>query len=767
MKAKNTLIRLTTVLIFLIIIVPLLNISAQTKRAVIIGIDQYEHTGKITSGSLRGSWGNLDGAVNDALAVKEMLIAKFGFKQENITLLLDSLGTKDLAATRENIISIIRNKLIEPSEKGDVVFFYYAGHGSQITNSKSPEKDKKDETIVPSDSYLGTKDDLRDIRDKELALLFNELVDKGVILTLIFDSCHSGSVARGKDDDYKVRKLEPIEIDVADPVEYPRPEDRENGALVISAAQDYQTAKETKDEHGNPHGAFTYALIKALRTSSVNESASSVFSRIKAIVESTGRDQHPVLAGPETRKKQNLLGIDTDKLENKTVVAVLKKNAGEIIMQGGIAVGLRKGTELRKIPNSPDEREILVKVSEEQGLNRCAVTIIKGDESDIKPGDLFEVTRWVIPNDIALNIYVPETDYEFEELYYLAKDFANLEFEKNISVSNEPVNEKNDYELYYMNYGWKLKNLSDGKVEDLGKKPNVDEIKKSLERNDITLFVNLPPSIEMAKELKSKLDIPNGAIKVTGQKEAKYFLSGRIVNDKLSYAFYLPEKVSSENSFSLLPLISDWIEIPEVETLKDSINKINEIAFQLAKLNAWLTMEVPEDEGSFPYRLALKNSSTGELVKEGKVVEGEIYGLALVLDSLLLQDWNKSKRWIYVLGIDSYGKISLFYPNTGNVENREPETKDPLPAEIQLGNKKLFKISEPFGSDTYMLLTSNDQIPNPEMIESKGVKTRSATRGNPLLDLFTNIGATTRGINPIMTVDWSLSRLTTQSIGRK
>ncbi len=764
MKIKYSLFRNILTLTLLTIFFSSGNISAQTRRALIIGIDQYKPIDEIPSQSIRSFWSNLDGAANDALSIKELLISRFGFRTENITMFLDSLGTTDLSATKENIISTIRKKLIEPSQKDDIVFFYFAGHGSQQLNSKSPEKDKKDETIVPSDSYLSTESDIRDIRDKELAILFNELVDKGIILTLIFDSCHSGSIARGKDDDYKVRKLEPIEIDIADPEVYPRPEDREGGALVISAAQDYQTAKETIDENGHPHGAFTSAFLKAIRTSSVNESAQSIYARIKAIVQSTGRDQHPVLAGPDDRKRQTLFGIDTDKLENKTVVAVLKKSDDEIILQGGVAVGLREGTELEKIRTSQEDPEIRVKVTEEQGLNKCVVTIVKGNESEINPGDLFEVTKWVIPDDMTLNIYIPETDYSFDELKDIAIELSQLNLEDNIIISDEPADKNINYEIYYLNLEWKLKNLIDGKVEDLRKHPNVEKIKELLKGNDVTLFINLPPSIEMVEEIKTKLGIPKGAIQFTGQKEAKYFLSGRIMNDKLEYAFHLPEMVNGENTFSSLPIISDWVEMSGNENINNTTNKINDIAFQLAKLNAWLTLEVPEDEGSFPYRLALKNLNTGKLVIEGKVFEGEIYGLSLVLDSLLLKDWDKSKRWIYVLGIDSYGEISLFYPNSGNVENREPESKDPLPAEILLGNKKLFKISKPFGPDTYILLTSYDQIPNPEIMESKGVKTRSATRGNPLIDLFTNIGTTTRGGKPIMPVDWSLNRITTISV---
>lgn len=750
----------------IIVFIASFEVFTQTKRALIVGIDKYEPRETSNQKSLRRKWSNLDGAVNDALAVKEVLIAQFGFSEDNIYLLLDSLNSSGFQASRENIISSIEEKLINQSKKGDIIFFYYAGHGSQIKNSKSPEEDKMDETIVPSDSYLSQENDIRDIRDKELALLFNQLVDKGVILTLVFDSCHSGSIARGREDDYIVRKLEPIEIDVADSEVYPKPEDRERGALVISAAQDYQTAKETKDDYGQPHGAFTSAFLKTLRSYSTSESVISLYSSIKAIVESTGRDQFPVLAGPEKRKKQNLFGIDSDQLENKTVVAVLNISDEEIILQGGIAVGLREGTELKKINGSENELEIQVKVIGERGLNKSVIEIIKGKRDEINPGDLFEVTKWAVPDNVTLNLYLPETNLTFNELINFVEKIYQVSIENGISLSDEPNNSNTNYELFYSDLKWKLKNLVNGKIEDVGENVDFSTFKNLFSQDKPVLFVNLPPSIEMSEEVKSKFTSVNGIIKLTGQKEAKYFLSGRYKNDKLEYAFYLPEITSDQKEVSSLPVVSDWDEISSAN-LKNDLNKIFETSFKLAKINAWLTLEVPEDGGSFPYRLALRNSMNGKLITEGNVIDGEIYGFALVLDSLLLKNWDKTKRWIYVLGIDSYGEVSLFYPTNGNVENREPEVINPLPTEIILGNKKLFKIGKPFGTDTYILLTSPDQIPNPELMESKGVKTRSATQGNPLVDLFSNIGSTTRAGNKIMPTEWSLNRITTISIERK
>ncbi|MBK8141780.1 MAG: hypothetical protein IPK57_12810 [Chitinophagaceae bacterium] len=48
--------------------------------------------------------------------------------------------------------------------------------------------------MVPSDTW---KPGVQDIRDKELAKVYNAFLDKGVKLTVIMDCCHSGSLSRG------------------------------------------------------------------------------------------------------------------------------------------------------------------------------------------------------------------------------------------------------------------------------------------------------------------------------------------------------------------------------------------------------------------------------------------------------------------------------------------------------------------------------------------------------------------------------------------
>ena len=82
--------------------------------AVIIGINDYKHMP------------NLNYAVNDAVAIKEMLMSKYNFKEDHIKLILNEEATKD------NITQGFHQLLQKAKEKDRVVVFY-AGHGETYT----------------------------------------------------------------------------------------------------------------------------------------------------------------------------------------------------------------------------------------------------------------------------------------------------------------------------------------------------------------------------------------------------------------------------------------------------------------------------------------------------------------------------------------------------------------------------------------------------------------------------------------------------------
>ncbi len=738
---------------------------AQTKRALIIGIDRYKPLDPKAK-TLRTVWFDLEGCVNDAISMKDIIKSRFGFKDENITTLLDSTGT---VATKANILAAVK-KLTDETKPGDVVFFYYAGHGSRVKNSLSPEMDKRDETIVPSDAWKTTETDLREIRDKEIARMLQKLADKKAIQTWIFDSCHSGSIARGIDQPqtYRSRYLQPLDmIDVADPNPAPIPETDPN-VLVLSAAQDFQSAKEYRDENGTPHGAFTAAILKVLRSSPVNASAETIFKRVKAIMQSNGSSQEPVIAGTDARRKENLLGINTDEIPGKTVISILKNSSGEITLQGGYALGVAAGCELEKVKTSKDTTTVRIKVTSVEGLNKSSVEVIQGSISNIEAGDLFVIDKWTTSGSANLYLWMPESGISTNDLLSTAAELLKLKSEKNITWIDDPTVTDPDYEIYYENNIWHLKNLSTKKSEMLGSKPTAASVEKLI-KGKAKLFVNLPPSKELYNDIKQKLGDPASTVVLSDPQSANYILAGRISSGKTEYAYVIPGISTSDTAYkSSLPIRTDWIEYPP-QTANGYPQKLIDFAYKLGQIRAWLTLDAPPDDGSFPYKLVVKNSRTGEISRDGKLYQNEIYGFALELDSLLLKSWDRESRWIYVFGIDKDGNSTLLFPQTASsVENKMPPNEYPFPTQIQLGPKSLFRVVPPFGYDTYIMLTSADAIPDPTVFNSKGVRSREATRGgNPLSSLLRNVGAATRGPSPIVPTTWSIERSIIQSVPKK
>ena len=338
------------------------DVHAQTRRALLIGINTYAPPDGASS-TVSRKWKDLEGAANDVEAFRAILADRFSF--EDIRLL------QNRDATRDAILGGIAG-LVESSQPGDIVVFFYAGHGSQVRNTGSREQDKLDETIVPADSWAGAQD----IRDKELRDAFNALIARGVHVTLIFDSCHSGSITRGLPSG-RTRYIEPSPLTVNDPSDPPKPVDQ--GALIISASQDEEVARELVDEYGNPRGAFSWALAKALESYDVSQSSEQLFQRARAILRSSGATQEPVIAGKRERQRQAFLSLE-DAATPGVVVPVLEvESDGTVILQGGIATGLRPGARL--VRYAADSVVVArLEIVEAAGMSRSVANMLEGDD---------------------------------------------------------------------------------------------------------------------------------------------------------------------------------------------------------------------------------------------------------------------------------------------------------------------------------------------------------------------------------------------------
>jgi len=254
--------------------------------------------------------------------------------------------------------------------------------------------------------------------------------------------------------------------------------------------------------------------------------------------------------------------------------------------------------------------------------------------------------------------------------------------------------------------------------------------------------------------------------------DALYIAAGVQNADGLSYAWFERGDYEADvqtppgygrgcSPNSPYPLRTDWVPLDgNTAQYKDPAQSLTETALELAKLNGWLNLQSSvTGTKSFPYTLGLQRASDSRLAEDGgKTYKGELYTLTLngSIDAVT------APRWVYVLGIDCQGSGELLWPRDGP-GGRFPTDKGRL-ASIPLPGLT-FQITRPFGTDTYMLLTTSTQLPEPDDLNFQGV-VRGGTRGadNPLGDLLRATSGATRGSLGVTPTDWSLSVLQMHSM---
>ncbi len=728
--------RLVIILLFLLVYLPL---HSQTKKALIIGIDMYKPEGIQASNTTRSVWNNLDGCVNDANAMKDLVISRYAFDAGNINFLTNE------QASRENILKSLE-KLVSEAKKGDVIFIYYAGHGSQVYNSLSSEADKRDETMVPADAYKGAAD----IRDKELAVYFNKLLDKGVLLTVIFDSCHSGSVGRGDaflNEPPKVRYIEENKMDVKDPSDPVRPESR--GALMFSAAQDFEFAKEQRDENNIPHGAFTIALLKTLQQLSPDAPVSNIHASVTAIMKYYGKTQEPVLAANEERINGTLFGLEKGAIKNQFTIGVSKKDSKGVELLGGYAFGLSEGVRLASISTN-DTLEVI----EMRGANKSYAKSLNGSSSDIQPGTLFEVISWASAKSPALKIYLPAKGLDDKQLMEEVSAFQALRTSKKTKWIYD-LTKSSPQRIFSLTDGnWIYYESGEKKI--VGKKLNATAVAQIQ-----SAAVNFPPSVSMVNEIKKAFSQYNNISIVSDPSQSQYSLVGTVDDaGNISYAL-VKTHVTVQDTTESFPARTDFVEYKgSLSSATSLAASLSEYAFRIAKIRDWLMLSSPPGGTSkFPFKLSFQYYTSEKELTSDKVNVNDTLSIYFQRDPSM-GSWNRRQRYVYVFSIDSKGFMNLLFPNaeSGNVENRLPYI-NPDKSYEQRSHIADILITPPAGADNYFLLSSEEAIGNLSAFQQEGVITRGPVgpASKPLEGLlFTGTKTRNKVITP---VTWSIQKI--------
>lgn len=730
--------------------------DALRRRALLVGIDDYSDSGRAPG--VAGRWRNLEGAVNDVRDLREMLMV-YGFAPRDILVL------SNRRATRAAILGGIENHLLAAAEPGDIALFYFTGHGSQVRNSLSGEPDMLDESLVPADSRRGAPD----LRDKELSRIFNRLLDQGIRLTVILDSCHSGSGVRGLPASALPRALPPDLRDVVDGAPSgPRPEDR--GALVFSASQDFDLAWETRDEVGEPHGAFSLALLRALRDAASGEPAEQIFLRARARLQAERYFQEPVLAGNSEARSAPFLGDRSGRRTGGSVIAVEKvKSDGTVILQGGWVNGLAVGSEVRLPGTGP---EVHLEVTSMTGLSRCEARVISHGRSAsfrLEPGALAQVVGWTVPPDRPLRVWIPETA-AFESAFGLAKELARSAPRRGVEWIDDPTEKTPTHVLRWVGSEWELHGPGN-LARRLGPATSAGSILARIQAPAPCLFVQLPAPSALARSMILGPHTDHSGVEPVRRpgEGVDYVLAGRLSGGRPEFAWLRPGFGDEDAHRTILPVRTAWQAyggpVGTTASAETAGFALENTVLRLRKIQAWQVLEAPEAPA---YRLALRNAADGALATEGILRGGEKYGL--VLRAANSPPGSEIRpRYVYAFLIDTKGRSLLLFPPSGSVENRVlppslPEGPSPAASPIPLGSAALFEIAEPFGRDTYFLLTSDETIPNPWVLEWDGVQTRGPRGRTPLEELLSVTGGARRGERLRTTANWTLERLTFTSV---
>ncbi len=759
-----------------------------TRRALLVGIDAYgppanaregpvkAHRGALPRVTVQGvsrrePFDSLDGAVSDMEGMKALLTDKYGFRQDDIRTLTNENATADA------ILGAIQQQLIDAAQPGDVSVFYYAGHGSLMRNLKTPERSGFDSTIVPADWWRGTPD----IRDKELARLFRKAVEKGIVLTVIADSCHSGSLLRGS---LRLREVpgdagfyveDPPDRDAAGQT-LPNPEDE--GALVLSAAQDYQCAAEVATDSGW-HGVFTWALIQVLRYAPENEPMSRVFERVRALVQSEEPVQEPVMAG-KGRAERGLFGQPAD-LARSITVAVREVTGPAVELRGGQVLGLAKGCELVRIPGSAGEAPVRIEITEVSGPSRSQARVLSGPPESVRPGDLFELERWVQPEEGVLRVFLPPTPPPAARVLAVAQSIAGLRLPGWV---DDPTITPPDLVMSWAGSEWVVsRNRPGGEVAlRLGTDPDPARVRQKLSEFPSALFfLALPLPAEAAGRVRlgpgTALD---AIVPVVSADGARYALEGRYRGGNLEFAWVAPagseEELRRAAAIPRMPLRTRWLApAAGSEATGGFAAEVEGYALRLARLRAWMELEPPAADVPFPYGLAFKEIPSGRVITEGEMRKGERYKLYLRSDPDLLRRLEQSgqrapARYVYVFIIDSDGTGTSLFPGAqGNVENIFPPDKSPLPAEIPLSSRDYdLEVSDPLGTDVYFMIASPEAI-DPTVLSFEGVRGGSrGTRGGGISRLLFGLGSGQKrgAATPPAPPQWSIEKRVIRSISR-
>ncbi|WP_226889516.1 caspase family protein [Nostoc sp. MG11] len=473
--------------------------------ALLIGIDYYREN---------PSYESLKGCVRDINLVADYLKKTLKVSEERIFKLTSSNPEISNVVESEEALPIYENiirkfdAITQAAISGTQVYIHYSGHGGRATTiyPELKRNGQPDEGIVPMD--IGDQQG-RYLRDVELATLLKRMTDKGLIVTVILDSCHSGGATRG--DDVAIRGGKGG-IDTASrnakSLVAPRedliknwlaltegtastssagrwlPQTRDY--VLLAACRPSEFAHEFAVSSKQRHGALTYWMIDTLTSSPSGLTYKVLHDRISAKIQSKIPQQMPMLLGEYDRL---VFGVEKGSLQYAiNVLEVIEEDLEpkRVLLSAGIANGLGVGARFAIYPfgltdfTQKKEQIAIVEIIEVNAIDSWADVIEILRHSTIDQGA--QAVMLSASVDLVRNVrFLKKSIGKAEQLSQAVADQqeATLEVVEKLIASNGWLRladgkQKEDYQVavnnqgeYEICVGTPLKNLLPAlKIED-------------------------------------------------------------------------------------------------------------------------------------------------------------------------------------------------------------------------------------------------------------------------------------------------------------
>jgi len=338
------------------------DVRPNNKWALIVGIDQY----------LSANWPALQGSVNDAILLREVLINSLGFDASRVNLLTNE------KATQVSIVSGLRD-IVAKAQPDDLVLLYFSGHAARLPNPMGYEQQGRWFVLCPQDTQV-TGQGL--LAFPLVTGILSELKARQIVF--IVDTLNSAGAAPF---------LERLNA-------------QGKNCLLLAGCSPEQNAvdRPIKLPSGETmtYSVFSYYLIKALRDGTGQAgplTAAAAMKFVQSQLRINGLDQTPqlygqpaglVLAGgqpPLPEGTAPIAATDTIPLETPPLepgMPSLMDEATTKIKKWAVVAGINKYASegLPALPGAVnDSKEMNNLLSQKLGFEKSAITLLNDDKA--------------------------------------------------------------------------------------------------------------------------------------------------------------------------------------------------------------------------------------------------------------------------------------------------------------------------------------------------------------------------------------------------